>query len=65
MPPEEVVGAIMFDPGADPVQTPVVVVDFCFKGFAAGKDMVPAIFVIVAIVHSEKAAECIRHGQES
>ena len=49
MPPEEVVGAVMLDTGADPVLTPIVVVDFCFKSFATGKDVVPAIFVVVAI----------------
>ena len=54
MHPEEVVGAVMLDAGADPVLTPIVVVDFCLKSFAAGKDVIPAIFVVVAIASIRK-----------
>lgn len=59
MPPEEVVGAIMLDSGADPELPPIVVVDFCFKSVAAGEDMLLAIFVVIAIASIRKELQSV------
>ena len=39
----------MFDTGADSVQASISVVDLCLKGIPTGKEVLPAIFVTVAI----------------
>ena len=49
----------MFDTGADPVQASISVVDLCLKGIPTGKEVLPAIFVTVAITPIRKELQSI------